>query len=322
MIAVSIIIPAYNAAAYLERCIRSALDQVGADLEVIVIDDVSTDATRIVAEGFARRDPRVSLIEAERNGGPGLARNLGIGKARGEWVAILDADDAFHPDRLRTLLSLAERYGADIVSDNLLMVSDNAAYDGKPLFPPDRISGEHVLTAPEFILGNISRRSGNFQSFGLLKPMFRRAFLAQHDISYPAIRFAEDFILDTECLGLGATWAITEAPLYLYSIRLDSLTYTATTRDLRNLIQSERKLVRTARQHRWPSDLRSVLGKHLRSVEDACAWRSFAEAVKTRRVAEACAAAVSGPRAPLHIMSEALRCIDKLRTREDLRRPI
>lgn len=99
----SVLIPAYNAGAYIESALASALAQSYEDFEVLVVDDGSTDDT---AERVgACSDPRVVYLHQE-NQGPAAARNLGIGAARGEFVAFLDADDLWHPQKLEKHLAL------------------------------------------------------------------------------------------------------------------------------------------------------------------------------------------------------------------------
>jgi glycosyltransferase involved in cell wall biosynthesis len=102
---VSVIIPAYNAAAYVLRAIESALAQTHPALEILVIDDGSSDRTPGIV---AQLPPPVRLLRKE-NGGPATARNLGARQARGDWLALLDADDVWYPDKLRVQLE----YGAD-----------------------------------------------------------------------------------------------------------------------------------------------------------------------------------------------------------------
>jgi len=108
---VSVVIPCFNAVAYVEATIESVLRQSWTALEVIVVDDKSTDATVQVVTAIAARDARVRLIELPRNhGAPAAPRNLGVAAARGEWIAFLDADDLWHPRKLELqLLALHER---------------------------------------------------------------------------------------------------------------------------------------------------------------------------------------------------------------------
>lgn len=105
--AVSVVIPLYNKAPYIERAIRSVLAQTRAAFEVIVVDDGSTDGGAAVVERFA--DPRIRLITQE-NRGASAARNRGIRESEAEIVAFLDADDEWYPAFLDTVLDLCRRY--------------------------------------------------------------------------------------------------------------------------------------------------------------------------------------------------------------------
>ena len=89
---VSVIIPAYNAADVLERCVRSVLAQTYARFEVLLVDDGSRDGTPELADALAREDGRVRVVHKE-NGGVSSARNAGLDEARGEWLTFVDADD-------------------------------------------------------------------------------------------------------------------------------------------------------------------------------------------------------------------------------------
>jgi len=99
---VSVVVPAYNAARTLSTTVKSVLDQTMGDLELIVVDDGSSDDTVGLARAIA--DPRVRVVERE-NGGASAARNTGIGEARGTWVAFLDSDDAWLPVKLERQLA-------------------------------------------------------------------------------------------------------------------------------------------------------------------------------------------------------------------------
>ena len=100
---VSVIIPAYNAADVLERCVRSVLAQTYACFEVLLVDDGSRDGTPELADALAREDGRVRVVHKE-NGGVSSARNAGLAGARGEWLTFVDADDYLEPDFLAGLL--------------------------------------------------------------------------------------------------------------------------------------------------------------------------------------------------------------------------
>jgi glycosyltransferase involved in cell wall biosynthesis len=109
---VSVIIPAFNAAVYIRQTLNSVLAQTYEDLEVIVVDDGSTDATSAIVEEFANKDARVQLVR-QCNAGVGAARNTAIGKAHGKYIAPLDADDLFFPDKLEKQVACMERCGSE-----------------------------------------------------------------------------------------------------------------------------------------------------------------------------------------------------------------
>ena len=98
--------PAYNSAATLPRAVQSALAQDLRDLEILIIDDGRATTTAEVAAALAAADPRVRAITLPRNRGKPFAMNTGIAPARGRWIAVLDADDWYAPDRLSTLIAI------------------------------------------------------------------------------------------------------------------------------------------------------------------------------------------------------------------------
>jgi glycosyltransferase involved in cell wall biosynthesis len=110
---VSVIVPAYNAAATIERTISSVLNQTYVDLEVLAVDDGSTDETAALVQRFANVDCRIRLLQ-KPNGGLVSARNHGIAHANGEFIAPIDADDLWHPEKIRKQVALMRDRGARV----------------------------------------------------------------------------------------------------------------------------------------------------------------------------------------------------------------
>lgn len=111
----SLVVPVYNVADYLPKCMESLLCQDFADFEIILVDDGSTDGVSPgLCDEYAARDPRVSVIHQE-NGGLGAARNAGLERARGEYLFFIDSDDYIAPGALSRLAEVTERTGSDIV---------------------------------------------------------------------------------------------------------------------------------------------------------------------------------------------------------------
>jgi glycosyltransferase involved in cell wall biosynthesis len=110
---VSVIIPAFNAADFIRQALKSVLAQTYQEIEVIVVDDGSTDATCAIVEEFAKKDDRIRLVR-QWNAGVGAARNTAIGEARGKYIAPLDADDFWFPEKLEKQVTCVEQCSNEI----------------------------------------------------------------------------------------------------------------------------------------------------------------------------------------------------------------
>jgi glycosyltransferase involved in cell wall biosynthesis len=110
---VSVVIPAFNAERYIEETLRSALNQTYKSLEVIVVNDGSTDRTSDIVNDVAANDSRVRLI-SQGNAGVAVARNRGIEAASGQFIAMLDADDVWHPDKIALQMDTFHRSGPSV----------------------------------------------------------------------------------------------------------------------------------------------------------------------------------------------------------------
>ncbi len=206
----SVVIPAYNAELFLERTLRSALRQTHSNLEVIVVDDGSTDKTRAIAEAVAM-DDRVRIISAP-NGGVAKARNIGIAEANGEFVAFLDADDLWHPTKIELQLAAMSRRSGDYQPAAVYTLS-------RTIDTEDRVTGSGrrvVLSGYSFARHLYAKPVGNGSSI-----LVRReaAILAGgFDPTWAArgIGGCED--LDFE-LRIAAKYPITAIGLYLVGYR-------------------------------------------------------------------------------------------------------
>lgn len=221
---VSVLIPCFNAEDYVVEAIASALAQTIADIEVIVVDDASTDGSRDMIERAALEDSRVRPHFLARNGGPSAARNHGIAAARGEWIAILDADDLFEPTRLARLLEVAAERAADVVGDNLTIRSLDGSRPDYPAF--DYLQpGRTFPVDRAFFFSHIWEGEGRYP-LGLLKPMLRRDFLIRHRLSYDTrFRLGEDFRLYLDCVLAGARFYLVGDAHYLYRHHAGSLSH-------------------------------------------------------------------------------------------------
>ena len=220
---VSVIVAAYNAGSFIGACLDSVLAQTLTDWEVIVVDDHATDDTAAAVQGYVDRDSRLRLLKTPRNGGPSAARNIGMAAARGKWLAVLDADDGYAPDRLERMIGYGESMKSDFVSDNQLIVTTEDPA-GTRMFTAPSMQAAHQVGAEEFILGNISKRDEPRVAFGYMKPVMRSQFVRANGLRYDEhMRLAEDFMLYMSALQHGARWDYVPEPMYRYSVRDDSL---------------------------------------------------------------------------------------------------
>lgn len=130
MVTISVIIPVYNAAQTIESCIMSVLKQSQHDLEVIVVDDASSDSSEEIVRQIALVDKRVKYIRQDKNRGPAAARNKGIEKAIGKYVTFVDADDTILPEMEKSLVSNMETYDADMAACGYYLIDQEAKING------------------------------------------------------------------------------------------------------------------------------------------------------------------------------------------------
>jgi succinoglycan biosynthesis protein ExoO len=229
----SVIIPAYNVSGTVERAIRSVAAQT-LPLEILVIDDCSTDNTVEVVQALARELPFLRLYSTPVNGGPSVARNVGLRAAKGDWIGLLDADDAWKPGRLQRLLEVAVATSADFVADNLVMWDAVAGAVSHPKYYDLPESQKQITLLDMF------RAEDDFNfskdSYGIMKPICRRAFLVDHKLEYDEnLDLAEDFVLYVDSLFKGAKIILIDEAYYLYSVPFGRSPDSRTLLDFRKL---------------------------------------------------------------------------------------
>lgn len=145
---ISLIIPVYKVEAYLERCVRSVLAQTYQNLEIILVDDGSPDRCGEICERFAQQDARIRLFH-KANGGLSDARNFGVERAHGKYIAFIDSDDYVAPNYIEYLFGLLEKYDADISCCCMVQTSE----DRTVYCTNDTLPNEQPLTGKEACRG-------------------------------------------------------------------------------------------------------------------------------------------------------------------------
>lgn len=124
---VSIITPLYNSELYIERTIQSVLDQTYENWELLIIDDCSTDGGYLLVEELTKKDSRIKLFKNEKNSGAGITRNNGISKAKGKYIAFLDSDDQWLPEKLKVQVHFMEVNNIDFSFTNYQQIDENGS---------------------------------------------------------------------------------------------------------------------------------------------------------------------------------------------------
>lgn len=291
---VTFVIAAYNAEATLARAIGSALAQRSVAVEVVVVDDCSTDATCEVAQTF--RDPRVRIIRQRKNGGPGRARNAGIAAATGTWIAVLDSDDSIRPDRSRNMVARAEVADAQVVVDNLEVVPMNGDRPYR-MFTEEELRSRAELTLPDYIDSNVIFRS-TF-NFGYMKPMYSREFLLRHDLGFDeTLRIGEDYILMASALASGARCVVEPSAGYVYHLREQSISRVLELHHVESMLAADRTLLQ-----RFPLKGRpaAAQGRRTRSLDEARSFLMLVQQIKKRSAGGILKTAIGNPRALRHL---------------------
>jgi len=209
----TVVIPTYSAAETLPRAIASVLNQSLRDLEVIVVDDASTDHSWDLISGLMQKDGRVRAVRNKTNRGKSVSMNRALSVARGRWLAVLDADDWYHPDRLEALITEGERRHVEMVADNQFFFDARANQMVGTAWPEGQTSWP--LTFDDFLAG--SNAFDNF-NLGMLKPVLRTDFMRNVGLGYEATaRQGEDFFHLLQFYLSGGEAVVCDTPYYYYT---------------------------------------------------------------------------------------------------------
>jgi len=206
---ISVIVPVYNVERYLPPCLESIAAQTFGDLDVIMVDDGSTDTSAALAEEFARRDPRFRLVHQE-NGGLSKARNTGIEAATGEFIAFADSDDVLPPRAYELLIGALDETGSDFATGNVHRLTTAGTSQARFLaraFATTRLR-THV-TRDRALLAD--RTAWN--------KLFRRSFWQANGWRFPEGRYNEDIPVILPAHFAARSVDVIEEPVYYYRIR-------------------------------------------------------------------------------------------------------
>lgn len=210
---ISVIVPVYNVRPYLEKCFDSIARQSYQNLEIILVDDGSTDGSGDLCEDLSQRDGRVRVIH-KKNGGLGSARNAGIDAARGAILSFVDSDDWIEPGMYETLSGIMCRENAQIIACGIKKVSET----GEVSYYQDNLKERSVYTREEAL---IELPKNERLSNSMCNKLFRRETIQGLHINEQI--YYEDNPFTPQCIARAERIAYTAEPFYCYFERTGSI---------------------------------------------------------------------------------------------------
>lgn len=242
---VSVIVPMYNAEKFIRVTVDSALNQTMKNIEVIIVDDRSTDNSLNLCRELYGSNDRVKIFQQPVNHGPGAARNRGIKEASGKYIAFLDSDDEMMPEHLQTMFTVANEYEADVIHNNrwrMMLPLEDGTNPVEMLSHPESIfltkcdTGDPV-TDTQVLPADLAQRFERWMNGGLRcnvgNKMFRRSFITENGISFPEAKLpegtmlSEDEIFCLQCILIAKNYVLVPGGNYVYRFNDTSATKVA-----------------------------------------------------------------------------------------------
>ena len=221
---VSVVMPAYNAARYIEASISSVQAQSFSDWELLVIDDASNDETLKILERMSGKESRIRVLRNESNRGVAESRNRGVLEAKGEWIAFLDSDDLWRADKLEKQLGLIDTNSqCDMVFCAARCISEDGCETGKVFEVPAGIDYRAILGANNIVCSSV---------------VIRKSWIVRYPFASGELH--EDFICWARMLRDGCRALGMQEPMVKYRLRRGSKSF--------NKLKSAKMMINSYRQ--------------------------------------------------------------------------
>lgn len=216
---VTLIIPVYNAEKYLRRCLDSVMEQDFLDMEVLLLDDGSSDGSLEICRGYEEKDLRFHVISKE-NTGVSDTRNLGIRLAKGKYLQFMDSDDWLTKDAVESMVTAAEREQCDLVIADFYRVKKDRYVEKR------HIRRKTVMSREEFAMEMVKKPADYY--YGVMwNKLYRREIVGRHGISCDvSMNWCEDFLFNLEYIRYADRFLALQKPVYYYMKRKGSLVAT------------------------------------------------------------------------------------------------
>ena len=226
---VSIVVAMYNVETYISECLDSILMQDYDNIEIICIDDASTDKTISIIESYQEKDERIYIIELSKNSGPSNVRNAGIDSAKGKYILFVDGDDLISQDLVSRTVSCAEKNNLDEVSFGYRTFSVEREWKWKEKnLPTKRTMEDKVLTGRNMLVmreKKLKYANGHIASPMVWAWLYNRSFLKNNNLRFTeGISVCEDTLFWFQCCLCAKSVMMIDDELYYYRKTTGSLT--------------------------------------------------------------------------------------------------
>jgi glycosyltransferase involved in cell wall biosynthesis len=227
---ISVIIPVYNTEKYLPTCIDSVICQENVTLEIILVDDGSTDSSGKICEEYAYMYPNIHIVHIE-NSGPATAKNVGLKLAKGDYISFTDSDDKLEPTMFHEMVSAGRRNNSEIICCNFKEV------DAHGNVGHTDCSGDTYLFDKSEALRHILSKDLIYT--GSVTKIFKRELLTQNNLTHnDGLKTDEDFIMNIKAFAKCNSCTVIDKCFYIINYREDSLSHSYFKENIDNYINN------------------------------------------------------------------------------------
>lgn len=238
---ISIIVPVFNSEKFLFECLNSLVNQTLWNIEIICVDDGSTDGSLSVLKDFQSKDERIVVIH-QQNSGVSVARNNGIAKAHGEFIGFVDSDDWVDKDYFEKLYNASQKYGAEIVAGDFLW------HKKKSASPKMKYKEEKFFTEVSEKVKNASIPKFNY----IWNKIYKRESLLKLNLPFEKGRFYEDMIWLVQVVYYLKGFVTVPNTYYHYRRHSGSIVMQTGAKHLADWTYAENKMIEFMRKHNIP----------------------------------------------------------------------
>lgn len=211
----SVIIPVYNTEKYLAACVNSVLRQKNVSLEIILVDDGSTDSSSSICDNYAKIHDNINVVHI-KNSGPATAKNVGLKLAKGDYVSFTDSDDELEPTMFHEMISAGKKYNSEIVCCNFKEADAHGVIShtncSGNIYVFDKVEAlRHILSKDLIYTGSVTK-------------IFKRELLTQNNISHnDGLKTDEDFIMNIKAFARCNHCVVVDKCFYIINMMAKTL---------------------------------------------------------------------------------------------------